>query len=140
MKKYNVFKEVSTEKNTENHELHSYETLKEAEIKFNEILSEQEVYAGEFNEGDFSEYYQEEIKIESVDQDENYVLEKKNTVYIEGVIDKNNWKGESASNYWQIARFNGKELIHNFYNNRNELNLEYENIKDTELKKWFNYK
>lgn len=43
------------------------------------------------------------------------------------------------NNYWAVGKFNGQELVYNFYDNGRDLNLEYENIKESELKNWFNY-
>ena len=140
MKTYNVQKRVNTGSTTEIFDTISFDCLDKAEEKFQEILAVQETYAGEYNDNDFRDYYQEEIEIEYFDDEtDEFEQIKSVTVYYEGVKDKNNYKGEFANNYWAVAKFNGQELVYNFYDNGRDLNLEYENIKESELKNWFNY-
>lgn len=140
MKTFNVQKRVSTEKNTEIYDKLSFDNLKEATSKFNELIKQQETYAGEYNDGQFSEYYIEALEIESFDTEtEDFETIEEVLVYQESLTDKNNYKGEYASNYWVIASHNGKELVYNFYDNGIDLNLMYENIKESDLNKWYNY-
>ena len=140
MKTYNVQKRVKTGSNTEIFDTVSFDCLDKAEEKFQEILAVQETYAGECNDNDFRDYYQEEIEIDCFDDEtDEFEQIKSVTVYYEGVKDKNNYKGEFANNYWAVGKFNGQELVYNFYDNGRDLNLEYENIKESELKNWFNY-
>ena len=140
MKTYNVQKRVKTGSNTEIFDTVSFDCLDKAEEKFIEILAVQETYAGECNDNDFRDYYQEEIEIDCFDDEtDEFEQIKSVTVYYEGVKDKNNYKGEFANNYWAVGKFNGQELVYNFYDNGRDLNLEYENIKESELKNWFNY-
>lgn len=138
MKTFNVQKRVATESTTEIYETISFDNVKDAEIKFNEILEKQDTYAGEFNNGEFSEYYMEFLEIESVDEDGDFETIKEVLVYHEGIEDKNNWKGNYACNYWAVAKHNGVDLVYNFYNNSKEMVLEYEGI--TDLDNWYNYK
>ena len=140
MKTYNVQKRVNTGSTTEIFDTISFDCLAKAEEKFKEILAVQETYAGEYNDNYFRGYYHEEIEIESFDDEtDEFEQIKSVTVYYEGVKDKNNYKGEFANNYWAVAKFNGQELVYNFYDNGRDLNLEYENIKESELKNWLNY-
>ena len=140
MKTYNVQKRVNTGSTTEIFDTISFDCLDKAEEKFQEILAVQETYAGEYNENDFRDYYQEEIEIDCFDDEtDEFEQIKSVTVYYEGVKDKNNYKGEFANNYWAVGKFNGQELVYNFYDNGRDFNLEYENIKESELKNWFNY-
>ena len=141
MKTYNVQKRVETEKTTEIFEKIPFKNLKFAESKFNEILKLQKTYAGEFNDSEFSDYYKETLEIESFnDETGDFETIKENLVYLEGTTDKNNYRGDNANNYWTIAKHNGIDLIYNFYDNSQDLNLEYPNIKEKDLSKWFNYK
>ena len=139
MKTYSVQKRVENEKTTEINDKLTFDNLKEAEVKFNEILEDQETYAGEYNDGEFSSYYNEVLEIEVCEDDDCETL-KEVVVYYEGMVDKNNWKGEHAVNYWGIAKHNGQELIYNFYDNGKDLKIEYKNIKSSELSNWYNYK
>ena len=140
MKTYNVQKRVNTGSTTEIFDTISFDCLDKAEEKFQEILAVQETYAGEYNDNDFRDYYQEEIEIDCFDDEtDEFEQIKSVTVYYEGVKDKNNYKGEFANNYWAVGKFNGQELVYNFYDNGRDFNLEYENIKESELKNWFNY-
>lgn len=141
MKTYNVQKRVSTETTTELYEKLSFNNLEEAKERFNEVLELQDMYAGEFNDGEWKGYYTETLEIESFDDEtEDFKTIKEETVYHEGMIDKNNWKGNYANNYFAIAKWNGTELVYNFYDNGKDLNLEYKNIKASELENWYNYK
>ena len=140
MKTYNVQKRVNTGSTTEIFDTISFDCLDKAEEKFQEILAVQETYAGEYNENDFRDFFQEEIEIEYFDDEtDEFEQIKSVTVYYEGVKDKNNYKGEFANNYWAVGKFNGQELVYNFYDNGRDLNLVFENIKESELKNWFNY-
>ena len=140
MKTYNVQKRVNTGSTTEIFDTISFDCLDKAEEKFQEILAVQETYAGEYNDNDFRDYYQEEIEIDCFDDEtDEFEQIKSVTVYYEGVKDKNNYKGEFANNYWAVGKFNGQELVYNFYDNGRDLNLVFENIKESELKNWFNY-
>lgn len=140
MKTFNVQKRVSTEKTTEIYDQLSFDTLEEATSKFNDLLSQQETYAGEYNDGQFSEYYNEVLEIESFDTEtDDFETIEEVVVYQEGLTDKNNYKGEYANNYWAIASHNGTELIYNFYDNGFDLNLKYENVKASDLKQWYNH-
>lgn len=140
MKTYNVQKRVNTGSTTEIFDTISFDCLDKAEEKFQEILAVQETYAGEYNENDFRDFFQEEIEIDCFDDEtDEFEQIKSVTVYYEGVKDKNNYKGEFANNYWAVGKFNGQELVYNFYDNGRDFNLEYENIKESELKNWFNY-
>lgn len=139
MKTYKVQKLVQTEKTTESFDPKSFDNLKDAETFFNEILAKQVLLAGEYNTGEFSEYYNETLEIESFDDEsDDFETIKEVVVYTESLMDKNNYKGDYANNYWGIGVFDGCELVYNFYNNGKDMQLEYENIKESELKKWYN--
>lgn len=140
MKTYNVQKTVSTEKTTEQFDPVSFDNLQDAELFFNQELAKQENLAGEYNTGDFSEYYEEALVITSYDDETGYVEDvKSESVYCEGSKDKNNYKGNYANWYWFVAKFNGTELNYNFYDNSKEMNLEYSDVKASELRNWYNY-
>ncbi|WGK93819.1 MULTISPECIES: hypothetical protein [Flavobacterium] len=138
MKTFIVQKEVETGKTTEQYDSVYFDNLKDAEIYFNTELSNQENLAGEYNIGEFSEYYKESLVITVVDGEDIEDL-KSISVYEEGMKDKNNYRGNYANWYYYTAKFNGAELVYNFYDNRKDLNIEYSNIKKSELNKWFNY-
>lgn len=140
MKTFNVQKTVSTEKTTEQFDAVSFDNLQDAESHFNKVLAKQVTYAGEYNTGEFSEYYEEALSITSIDDETQDVEDvKSECVYYEGRKDKNNYKGDYPNWYWFIAKFNGTELIYNFYDNGKDLNIEYSDIKESELKNWYNY-
>ncbi|MFK7049881.1 hypothetical protein V3Q77_08265 [Flavobacterium davisii] len=137
MKTYNVQKRVETEKNTDLFDQVGFDTLEEAEKLFGELLKKKVNLAGEYNENNHKEYYIESLEIESYDEetDEFEIVEGK-IVYSEGMKDKNNYKGDYASFFWYFAKFDGTELVYNFYYDGN---LEYENVKESELTNWYNY-
>lgn len=140
MKTYNVQKRVETEKNTDLFDKVGFDTLEEAEKLFGELLKKQVNLAGEYNENNHKEYYSEILEIESYDDEKDeFESIKEVVVYSEGLKDKNNYKGNYANWYWYFAKFDGTELVYNFYDNGKDLNLEYENVKESELKNWYNY-
>ena len=139
MKIYNVQIRIERDDNTENVLLKSFNDLKVSQEFFNETLEGMEYHAGQYLwENDFKNSYKEILEIESKEDNWDYETLKEQVVYLEGNMDKNNWMGEYAVNYWAVAKHNGTELVYNFYDNGKDLNLEYENVKD--LNKWYNYK
>ena len=141
MKTYNVQKRVETNTATDIYNIATFDNLADANIRYKSELSIQETYAGEYNEGKYNGFISEYLEIESFDSENEEFEEVKSTlVYYEGVTDKNNYKGNYANNYWTIAKHDGTNLIYNFYDNSIDLNLEYPNIAENDLIKWFNYK
>lgn len=134
---YIVQKNVETEKITENYDSETFDNYDEAEFRFNEILAIQDSLGGEYNVGEFSEFYKETISLETlIDGEFETILSK--VVYSEGLKDKNNYKGNRANNYWAVGKYNGTELVYNMYDDGKNLNLEYSNIKESELDDWYN--
>ena len=139
MKIYNVQIRIERDDNTDNVLLKSFNDLEEAKEFFDEKLDDMEYHAGQYLwENDFKISYQEVLVLELKEGNWNFETLQEQVVYLEGSMDKNNWMGEYAVNYWAVAKHNGKELVYNFYDNGRDLNLEYENVKD--LNKWYNYK
>lgn len=140
MNTYNVNKRVESDDNTNVVLIASFDNLSDAELKFNKELAKQETYGGEYlYENQPKNSYFEYLEIESLDEDEDFETVKEVVVYKETIVDKNNWKGNYACNYWAVAKFNGTELIYNFYDNGKDLNLEYADVKESDLNNWFNY-
>ena len=137
MKTYNVQKTVQTEKNTTSFNKGAFDNLQDAEKLFDEILKQQQTYAGEYNDINFSEYYTESLELICLDDDEDDIEPiKEVVVYHEGTFDKNNYKSDYADNYWGVGKFNGTELVYNF---KIEGKIEYTDIKESELKNWYRY-
>jgi len=139
MKIYNVQIRIERDDNTDTVLLKSFNDLEQAQEFFDEKLDDMEYHAGQYlGENDFKNSYEEILEIELKEGDWDFETLKEQVVYLEGSIDKNNWMGECAVNYWAIGKHDGTELVYNFYDNGKDLNLEYENVKD--LNKWYNYK
>lgn len=140
MKTFNVQKRVETEKNTDLFDKVGFDNLEEAEKLFSELLRKQVNLAGEYKEKNYKEYYSEILEIESYDEEEDeFESVKEVVVYLEGLKDKNNYKGDFANWYWYVAKYNGEELVYDFYDNGIDLNLEYSSVKESELENWYNY-
>ena len=89
MKTYNVQKRVNTGSNTEIFDTVSFDCLDKAEEKFIEILAVQETYAGECNDNDFRDYYQEEIEIDCFDDETDEFEQIKSVTVENGITGKN---------------------------------------------------
>jgi len=140
MKTYNVQKRIESDDNTNLVLIASFDNLEDAEKRFEIELEKQETYAGEYLwENQPKNSYFETLEIESSEGEWDFETIKQQIVYKETIVDKNNWKGNYAVNYWAVAKFDGSELVYNFYDNGKDLNLEYPNIKESELKNWYNY-
>lgn len=136
MATFQVQKRVETETRTEIYNECSVSTIEEAQAKFQEVLAAQDVYAGEFYESDEKGDYTESIEI--VDEEGEEIQSER--VFIAGRFDKNNYKGNYPVWYWGVAKWNGTELIYNFHNNGFDLDIEYADVKHSDLANWYNYK
>ncbi len=138
-KEYVVQKRIDRDSSADVVDVKNFTSLAAAKKYFNEQLLKQETYAGEYKDDNkFSEYYSETLELESVDDDSPENVEAV-IVYSEGQMDKNNYKGDAANFYWAVGKFEGKELVYNFYDNGRDFNLEYGPIKESELDTWYNY-
>ena len=90
-------------------------------------------------EDDFREYLNESITLEEwIDNDFENRLEQQ-IIYSEGVIDRMNYKGDYAINYYSRATFNGKELMHVMYFQGEKENWRKGNYKvpQSKLTEWY---
>jgi hypothetical protein len=135
MKTYNVQTRIESDDNTNILLLKSFENLKDAESFLNETLAN--VYPGQYVwENQFRNLYSEILEIEVIDEDGDFETAQEVTVYTERTFDKNNWRGNYASNYWGVGRFDGTELVYDF---SFQGEIQYQDIKESELNNWYNY-
>lgn len=137
MKTYHLSFLVETESDTDYQNTEVFTDLKTAQKEFKKAVKNAPRYR-QSNDDDFREYLTESIVLEEwIDDDfENTLMQQ--TIYSEGVIDRNNYKGDYPSYYWFKARFNGKELVYRMYY-ENKL-VKWGNkltVKESELPKWY---
>ena len=114
MKTYKLHFLAETESHTDYQNTEVFTDLKTAEKEFKKAVKN--AYRGrQSNEDDFKEYLNESIVLELyVDNDFEETLMQQ-VIYSEGLIDRMNYKGSYAVNYYSRATFNGKELMHEMY-------------------------
>lgn len=114
MKTYQLSFLIETESNTEYRDTEVFKDLKTAQKEYKKAVKN--VYKGrQSDEDDFKEYLKESIVLElhvNGDFEETLMQE---VIYSEGVIDRMNYKGDYAVNFYSRATFNGKELMHTMY-------------------------
>lgn len=114
MKTYQLSFLIETESTTEYRDTEVFTDLKTAQKEYKKAVKN--AYKGrQSNEDDFKEYLTESIVLELyVDGDFEETLMQE-IIYSEGVIDRMNYKGDYAVNFYSRATFNGKELMHTMY-------------------------
>ena len=114
MKNYKLSFKIETEAHTDYTDTETFTDKKVAEKEFKKALKS--AYKGrQSDENDFKEYLWESIILEEwVDNDYEKDLMQQ-VIYSEGQIDRMNYKGNYAINYYSRATFNGKELMHIMY-------------------------
>lgn len=114
MKTYIINFLIETESNTQGEVLYTFTDLKTAQKEFKKAVKLAPRYR-QSDEEDFKEYLTESIVLELWEDDEFVEDIAQQVIYSEGVIDRMNYKGSYAVNYYSIATFNGKELMHTMY-------------------------
>ena len=138
MKTYIINFLIETESNTQGETLTVCSDLKTAQKEFKKAVKLAPRYR-QSNEEDFREYLTESIVLELWEDDEFSEDIAKQIIYSEGQIDRMNYKGDYAVNYYSCATFNGKELMHTMYFQGERENWRKGNYKvpQSKLNEWF---
>ena len=138
MKTYIINFLIETESNTQRETLTICSDLKTAQKEFKKAVKLAPRYR-QSNEDDFKEYVTESIVLELWEDDEFTEDISKQVIYSEGQIDRMNYKGDYAINYYSIATFNGKELMHTMYFQGERENWRKGNYKvpQSKLNEWY---
>lgn len=105
---------TETESNTQTKDIATFKDFQTAQKEFKKAIKT--AYRGrQASEDEFKERLVESIVVkEWIDGIyEGTVLQQ--IIYLEGIIDRMNYKGENAINYYTKATFNGKELMYTMY-------------------------
>lgn len=141
-----VQKTVETEGFEKHFDQTSFATYELAKAKLQEMLVLAADYAGEYvRDTEFSVHYYEALEIVKFTFDEDGEIEDHESldsimVYAESLMDKNNYRGEYANEYWGVGKYDGTELVYDFFCPEDKINPEYSQIKYSQLDKWYNYK
>ena len=114
MKTYILSFLIETESNTQGENIEVFTDLTLAQKEFKKAVKNAPRYR-QSNDDDFKEYLDESIVLELWENDDFIETINQQVIYSEGVIDRMNWKGNHAINYYSRATFNGKELMHTMY-------------------------
>lgn len=133
MKTYKIVFEISTDSSTETEVLYNFNDLKSAEKEYKKEVKN--AYRGKTSDYDG---VTESIVLE-LWEDENYEKElEKQIIYSEGVIDRMNWKGNHALNYYCYGVFNGKELMYEmFFQGEKENWGKKRKVPHSQLSNWY---
>ena len=123
MKTYIINFLIETESNTQGETLTVCSDLKTAQKEFKKAVKLAPRYR-QSNEDDFREYVTESIVLELWEDDEFVEGISSQVIYSERTVDRMNYKGDYAVNYYSRATFNGKELMHTMYFPRRKRTLE----------------
>lgn len=133
MKTYKIVFEISTESSTEIKELHIFADLKLAEKEFKKEVKN--IYRGKNSD---YENVTESIVLELWESGCYETELNRQEIYAEGVIDRMNWKGDYAINYYYHAIFNGKELMHEmFFQGKKENWGKKRKVPNSQLSNWY---
>ena len=138
MKTYIINFLIETESNTQGEVLETFTDLKTSQKEFKKAVKNAPRYR-QSNEDDFREYLTESIVTELREDDEFVEDISSQVIYSEGQIDRINYKGDYAVNYYSRATFNGKELMHTMYFQGERENWRKGNYKvpQSKLNEWF---
>ena len=138
MKTYKLSFLIETESDTDYQNTEVFTDLKTAEKEFKKAVKNAPRYR-QSDENDFREYLSESIVLEEwIDDDfENTLMQQ--IIYSETEIDRMNYKGNYAVMYYSRATFNGKELMHEMYFQREKENWRKGNYKvpQSKLTEWY---
>lgn len=137
MKTYIINFPIETESNTQGEILHTFADLKTAKKEFKKAVKLAPRYR-QANEDDSKEYLTESIVLELWEDDDFVEDIAKQVIYSEGIIDRMNWKGSYAVNYYSRATFNGKELMHTMYfQGEKEMWGKKHKVPQSQLTEWY---
>ena len=138
MKTYIISFLIETESNTQGEDIEVFTDLKTAQKEFKKAVKNAPRYR-QSAEDDFKEYLNESIVLELWVDDEFEENLMQQTIYSEGVIDRMNYKGNYAVDYYSRATFNGKELMYTMYFQGKRENWKKGSYKvpDSKLNEWF---
>ena len=138
MKTYIISFLIETESNTQGEDIEVFTDLKTAQKEFKKAVKNAPRYR-QSAEDDFKEYLNESIVLELWVDDEFEENLMQQTIYSEGVIDRMNYKGNYAVDYYSRATFNGKELMHTMYFQGKKENWRKGNYKvpQSKLNEWY---
>jgi hypothetical protein len=130
---YHVCFYVETESTTEQEILSTFDNLKDAKKIFN--LEVKNAYRGK--KSDRKDVSEKIVLIEL--ENENYTEDIcSQIIYSEGMIDRKNWKGNYAVNYYYYAKFNGKELMYEMYfQGKKEMWGKKHKVPQSQLSEWY---
>lgn len=142
MKTYILSFLVETESDTDYRTIATFENKKTAEKEFRKEVKT--AYRGESTDYTCREYKTETIVLEVYEGEDIDSLDFEETlmqqeIYSEGQIDRMNYKGDYAVNYYSRATFNGKELMHTMYFQGEREHWRKGNYKvpQSKLNEWF---
>lgn len=137
MKTYKIVFLIETERNTQWEEIGTFNDLKTAQKEYKKAVKNAPRYM-QSDEGDFKEYLTESIVLELWVDDEFEDTIEQQVIYSEGVIDRMNYKGSYAVNYYSRATFNGKELMHTMYfQGEKKMWGKRHKVPQSELQEWY---
>ena len=136
--KYKVSFLAETESNTSYFDSKFFTDLETAKKEFKKAVKNQGRYR-QSDEDDFKEYLTESIVLESCDaQGYGWDVLMRQIIYSEGVIDRMNWRGSNAINYYSRATFNGRELMHTmFFQGEKEMWGKKHKVPQSKIKDWY---
>lgn len=134
---YKIYFKVSTESNTDGTLYDEFTDLKLAQKEFKKAVKNAPRYR-QSDENDFKEYLEESIVLEKWNDDECVEDIDAQIIYSEGVIDRMNYKGDYAINYYFHATFNGKKLMHEMYfEGKKEMWGKKHKVPSSKLTEWY---
>lgn len=129
-----VFKNEENAKKFFNHQLQEDGAKSNTEKK-QTLFIEKRTYEEDLDLIKFENYTQLSSEDEEIINNfEDYDVIAQQVLYAEGELDRNNYKGSSAIDYWYEANFNAtkKELEYTFY-----FQGEKETVMESNLKNWY---
>ena len=137
MKTYIINFLIETESNTQGETLTVCSDLKTAQKEFKKAVKNAPRYRQTIDV--FREYLTESIVLELWEDDEFVEDISSQVIYSERTIDRMNYKGDYAVNYYSRATFNGKELMHTMYFQGEREHWRKGNYKvpQSKLNEWF---
>lgn len=133
MENYQICFYIETESTTEQEILSVFDNLKEAIKAFKHEVKT--TYRGKTSDrNDVTEAIVLEKCIDG-EYDEDVL---KQVIYSEGVIDRKNWRGNYAVNYYHYSVYNGKELMHEMYfQGEKEMWGKKHKVPHSKLNEWY---
>lgn len=137
MKTYIINFLIETESSTQREVLDTFTDLKTAQKEFKKAVKNAPRYR-QSSEDDFKEYLTESIVLELWEDDKFEDTIEQQVIYSEGTIDRMNYKGSYAVNYYSRATFNGKELMHTMYfQEEKEMWGKRHKVPQSKLQEWY---